>query len=200
MLDWILEIAVPTCKPWSEVRSLVKEIEATAGCAHRVICTCSAGSASQNRNLALAECTGPIVVMVDDDVEGFPQGWALRLAAGLRDHPDWLMLSARLLRQDGRPGYMLGTGHAPRQQEGYLEVPTRELVTACMVLRNDGTRFDEGYLGSGWEDNHFCADLREKYPTGKFVIDCGVSVVHRNEMKAQRENWEHNKARYQARR
>ena len=74
----------------------------------------------------------------------------------------------------------------------------RRLLTACCAFKPCGLLFDEGYVGSGFEDIDFCNRLAEARPDGKFVICHDSKVVHRNEAKNQRgENWRLNLARYE---
>ena len=139
------DIIIPTIRSADELRDLLGAVGETApGC--RIIPTCLPVCAAANRNAGLDRAATPIVVMIDDDVSGFPPGWAGELAEVLERDDDCVMVSARLLNPDGTPGQMLG--HPDTSvAEGLVVVPRRELPTACIAIRNDGTRFDEGYAG-----------------------------------------------------
>ncbi|KKK62254.1 hypothetical protein LCGC14_3006180, partial [marine sediment metagenome] len=139
-------------------------------------------SAAVNRNRGLEEAESDLVVMVDDDIECLPQGWGKALVDVLRENPDCVTVSARLMNPDGTPGPMLR--NPPPTKDTGLTI-AGALLTACAAFRNDGLRFDENFLGSGFEDDAYCFCLREKYPNGIFLINEGVRVIHRNEMKNQ---------------
>jgi len=188
-------IIVPTCKTRDQVEPLLEEIRGTAQGQYDLVATCTDASAAANRNLGLAAARGNVVVMVDDDVTGYAMGWNTRLVHVLRSDPGCVMVSAQLLTADGTPGQMLGNPQ-PRAA-GLQVVPRRELPTACIAIRNDGTRFDERYVGSGWEDTDFCRRLAEIYPDGTFVVRHDVRAVHLNEQKRQGENFVANKRRFE---
>lgn len=190
-----VDITIPTCKQPDEVAALVAEIEATATGDGQIIATCQPVCAAANRNYALSRATAPLVIMVDDDISKLPKGWDDALAAVLVEHPRGVMVSARLLNTDGKPGQMLGS---PPDRKGEVVLATRsELPTACICVRNDGLRFDEDYIGSGWEDTDFCKRLCSLYyEQPEFYVHNGVRVTHANEQKEQREHFRTNYARY----
>ena len=76
-------------------------------------------------------------------------------------------------------------------------MPSRKLLTACIAIGNDGLRFDEHFLGSGFEDDDFCMQLREKYPDGIWLILHDVKVIHTNEKKNQAAPWLHNRRHFE---
>ena len=85
---------------------------------------------------------------------------------------------------------MLG---GPPVAEGETTIaPRQELPTACIAVRREWTRFDEDYMGSGWEDTCSCARLRGIFPGAKFLVDGRVNVIHRNEQKMQGQNFRRN--------
>jgi hypothetical protein len=162
----------------------------------RIIATCQPVSAAVNRNLGLDQAFSEVVLMVDDDVTKFPAGWNLKLEQLLCMESNAVMVSAHLLTTSGQPAQMLGDPE--RKERGVGEVTRRELPTACIALWNDGLRFDEQYVGSGWEDTHFCAALKVVYPEGRFLVDFDVAVVHLNEMKRQGVNFSSNRTKYES--
>ena len=178
----MIDVIIPTCKTQPEIACQQQEMLDTAGYLARITATCQQGSAAYNRNYGLGKTFCDVVIMVDDDVCNFPPKWAWDLIATLEIISDCVLVSARLMNEDGTPGPM--TGEPPPTADTGLTVATR-LPTACVAFRNDGLRFDESFVGSGWEDDDFCAQLRRKYPKGKFVINEDVRVVHKNEMKQQ---------------
>jgi len=189
------DILIPTCKDRPEIAALLSEIEATVTGHPRVIATCEPVCAAANRNLALDMAETSEVIMIDDDLTGFPAGWNEGMLEALRTERDAVVVSARLLDKSGKPGQMLGN---PEDRPGEIvEVARRELPTACIAFRADGLRFDEAFVGSGWEDTHWCAALRVLYPEGRFLVHCGVRVTHLNEMKAQGVNFARNKRHFE---
>ncbi len=184
-----------------ELTDLVDEIERTAGVPVNVIVTNATGSAAVNRNIGLERCAttiGDSMIMVDDDMERFPMGWARRLLEVLNNHPKCVMVSPQLARPNGKPGLMIGGVHI--QREGVTAARERRLPTACVAIRRNNLRFDENYMGSGFEDDDYCAQLRMCCPNAQFLVCHDLWIVHRNEMKNQDypdgPNWEHNKALY----
>ncbi len=178
----MIDIIIPTCKTQPEIADLAAEILRTADCSARVILTGEDVSAAANRNLGLNQATSEYVIMVDDDVCEFPLGWVHQLIDVFLLNRFCIMASARLLNEDGTPGPMLRNG-PPGPIGGWMHVDA--LPTACVAFRNNGLRFDENFVGSGFEDDDFCAQLRQKHPNGGFIINEDVRVVHRNEMKNQ---------------
>lgn len=190
-----LIVLIPTCKSKEDITPLVDVIKETVPKHIEVVATCGVGeSASWNRNVALDHASiGEIVIMIDDDVSGFYNGWAHELTAPLVTRNDIVMVSARLLKPSGALGYMMGENYDTSTP--MVEVLERRLPTACIAFVYDGTRFDENFKGSGFEDTDFCKILSAKYPTEKFVINNIVRLVHANEMKNQNgEYWKSNKA------
>jgi hypothetical protein len=183
----MIDVIIPTCKTQPEIADLAAEIVRTAGCSIHGVATCQSVSAAANRNWGLdhVQHADLCVIMVDDDVCEFPQGWAVKLWATLMDKDDrtgCMMASARLLNPDHTLGPMLR--EPPPIMSAGLTV-AKSLPTACIATAVGRLRFDENFIGSGWEDDDWCAQLRQKYPKGTFIINEDVRVVHRNEMKNQ---------------
>jgi hypothetical protein len=184
------DIIIPTHKSEIEITPLVGDVAGHSfGC--KVIKTCKKQSAAANRNHGLDQATSDIVIMIDDDVCGFSLGWWRNLVAPLVEHEDIVFVSARLMDPDGRNGAMMFQGDITAELADVKQAPT-----ACCAFRNDGTRFDNAFVGSGWEDTFFCECLKHKYPGGRVVINNAVQIVHMNEEKNQRENHEHNEAMF----
>ncbi len=162
-----------------------------------VIATCTNGSAAQNRNIALSHAAiGEIVIMLDDDITGFFNGWVEELIKPLA-LDDVVLVSARLLKPNGSLGMMSGDNYD--LSEDYVECTQfpKRVPTACIAFRNNGVTFDENYIGSGFEDDDFCRQLAKKYPKGKFIINNAVQLIHLNEMKNQKGVfWKNNKYYY----
>ena len=189
------EIIVPTCKPFEDVASLVFNLRACDPNI-RVIATCLNASAAVNRNAGLDDTTAPIVVMVDDDCSGFEHGFAEQLVHTYETTPHCAMVSARLMTPGGDYGPMCG--EVDFFPAGVSIARGRHLPTSCVVVsRRHDVRFDEQYLGSGWEDTDFCRQLLAVDDQAVFVVDNEVRVIHRNEAKRQTENWQQNKEYFQ---
>lgn len=189
----ITDIIIPTCKPPEAVAALVAEIEATAGLPCRVTATCRDASAAANRNYGLDNSASDPLIMVDDDMERFPQDWAVKLIEVLADRPNCVMVSPQLAKPDGSPGIMMG--NMDHRRSGVTVCGERKLATACIAIRRNSLRFDESYIGSGFEDNDYCFQLRAAFPDAEFCVRHDLWIVHRNEQKNQGGAfWEHNRA------
>lgn len=186
------DIIIPTCKTVKEISPLVEAIKATCPGA-RIIPTSFKQSAAANRNAGLAAAMSDTVIMVDDDITDFPFGeWHEELARPL-ENPAVLLVSARLMNAQGKPGTMNGSKY--RLDSEFEDVAYAP--SACIAFRNDGLRFCEEFRGSGFEDTWFCDCLRKAHPGGRIVIHNGVRVVHKNEMKNQLENFDWNSQLYE---
>lgn len=193
------DIIIPTCGTPAAVAPLMSDMQGfSQGC--RTLATCQKVSAARNRNIGLDWAKAPIIIMADDDIGGFFGGWWKTLIKPLEENPDIILVSARLLKPDRSNGMMMFTGDSNVPLSQVPRVPT-----ACIAFRNDGTRFDdgtlpdsldkEGYIGSGFEDDDFMAQLSEKYPQGKVVINNDCKLIHFNDMKNQGgEFWTRNKS------
>lgn len=196
----LIEVIIPTFKKPHEVHGLVERIKMAAGCPVKILYTGLQASASANRNRGLFWSHGEVVAMVDDDVEfdGESQGWLANMLKVLF-RPEVVMVSSQLLKPSGEFAYMTGLqdcGLKPKT-EGESIVPSKRLLTACCAFKHHGLRFDEDYVGSGFEDVDFCNQLSQKVPDGQFVVCHDAKVIHRNEQKHQHgANYEHNKALY----
>jgi hypothetical protein len=187
----VIDLIIPTCKARKDVLPLVDEIRAvTPGV--RVSVTGFKVSAATNRNYGLNRAQSEIVLMCDDDMTGFFPGWDALLVKTLVEN-DAAVVSARLMTPEGKPGVMVGAEYDMDQP--VVKVKARQLPTACICFRNDGTRFDEAFIGSGFEDNDFCLQLAMLYPERGFYISNEVKLVHINEMKNQKgKYWDANRA------
>lgn len=182
------DIIIPTIKDRETISPLVCDVEGWSyPC--KVIPTCQNMSAAKQRNYGLDQATTDIVIMIDDDVMGFSLNWWSRLIQPLIDDDSILMVSARLMRDNGEYGAMMFPGDVAGKVCEVEAVPT-----ACCAFRNNGMRFHEGFRKSGFEDTWFCHCLKRQMPGGKIVINNEVRIVHINEEKGQREEYAHNKA------
>ena len=191
----MIEILIPTCKPdVTELEAAIRKYSPGAA----IIASCRSGSAAYNRNWCLGHAVDELAIMIDDDISGFYPGWHWDLFAPLVD-PQVAIVTARLMRPDGRVGptcsrcYDLSPETIDIEPDEHCVLPT-----AAIAFRNIGIRFDENFRGSGFEDGDWCFEYRKRWPTCRFVQSNKCRLVHRNEMKAQRENWNHNKAYFES--
>ncbi len=191
-----IDVIIPTCKTREEVLPLIAEIEKTAGRQVNVIATCKQLSASCNRNIGLDQAVSDPRIMIDDDITGLPQDWLVALTKVLEDNPECVMVSPQLIKPDGDFALMMGCPMPKAAGAGTRAAEGPHLLTACIAIRKDDLRFDENFVGSGWEDNDYCDRQAERYPEGVRVIQHDIQVVHRNEMKNQPENFVRNREYY----
>lgn len=196
----MIDVIIPTMRQPYSLTRLLEQIEATAGYPHRVIVTGADASAAVNRNLGLSRSGGDLVAMVDDDVEfgDASHGW-LRVLYEALHRPEVVMVSAQLFTSRGAFAYMTGLDDCglPPRRAGETVVPSRRLLTACCALKPHGLRFDEEYVGSGFEDVDFCNQLARVRPDGVFLVCHDAHAIHKNEAKNQGgRNWKRNEALY----
>lgn len=187
----MIDVIIPTLRTQPEVFSLISEIRSTAGTDVRIMATCQSVSASKNRNIGLDWAKSDIIVMVDDDICNFMPGWVRCLADTLNTYKKCVMVSPQLMKPDGTFGFMMGVTRL--RSEG-ISASLGYLPTACIAIRKNDLRFDENFIGSGFEDNDYCAQLRQLVEGARFFVNHNVQVVHKNECKNQHgEYWKHNK-------
>jgi len=194
IMPYNINIIIPTCKSQTGIKPFLRRVEENISEQFNVMPTCFHASAATNRNFGLNIATSEIVIMMDDDIKGFFPGWADELIKPLldRDGEEVIMVSARLMQSKTKPGVMMNI--SPDLSVEWQLIAEQLLPSACIAFRKDDTRFDEAYLGSGWEDTDFCYQLNEKYPEGKYLINNNVELIHKNEMKNQMNtNFLHNK-------
>ena len=191
------DILIPTNKPYNKIARQIKAIDESVSGEYTINPTCFNASSPVNRNYSLIHATSDIVIMIDDDIWGFFPGWADKLIEPFSDL-NVVMVSARLMKTKTAYGVMMDI---PLDLTNTLyEVPkfynikdkntgntvsVKGVPSACIAFRNDGIRYDENYVGAGFEDTHMCLELCCKYPNGKFLIHNEVKLLHKNEMKNQ---------------
>jgi hypothetical protein len=195
-----VKVIIPSIKSVESLTDLIANINETAGYPHSIIPSCGPHSASVNRNRMLFP-EDELVVMVDDDVILYAFNW-LRILVEALKRPEVVMVSSQLYRANGSTAaYMTGLqdwGGLPKHS-GETVVPTKRLLTACCAFKPMGCRFDEAYVGSGFEDVDYCNQLSALKPDGVFLICHDSKVIHLNEQRGQRgENWLKNKTHYES--
>ena len=189
-------IIIPTYRDRDneDIVKLVSEIETMSTGEYELIVTCQKASAAINRNYGLNNSNNDLVIMIDDDIRSLPYGWNEEIIRLLVEDENIKIVSARLMAEDGRLGLNMGNNYDVSSD--VVEVESGYVPTACIAFKKeDDIRFDETYIGSGFEDTDFMNQMMKKYPNSKHVINNLVKLIHINEMKEQRgENWEKNKA------
>ena len=184
-----VDIIIPTLRPLAEVQDQIRDIDRTAILPHTIIATCQKVSAAKNRNLGLDCADGDIVITLDDDITGFFPGWDFRLILPLALDPDLVMISARLMNPDGTVVPNCVDNYDLEPDLIYIpkrtDMPSPIMPSAAIAFRNLGLRYDEGYLGSGFEDMQFMAELYRISPEFKFAINNNCRLIHLNEKKQQ---------------
>jgi len=184
-----IDISIPTLKPWSEIQEQVADIERNTRTPHRIIASCLPGSASVNRNFCLEYARSPIIIMLDDDISGFFPGWETALIEPLFSDPRVCMTSARLMNADGTVQQTCAGTMALEPK--WITIRSRRhctMASAAIAFRNIGLRFDEGFIGSGFEDGDFCLQYLAADERNTFMLTNACQLVHGNEMKHQFEN------------
>lgn len=195
-----MKILIPTMLTRDQVNPQIAAIRAVTHHSE-IFASCLNASASVNRNVCLDQIrVGDVAVMIDDDIEGFYPGWETYLAQGLR-LPGAAVVSARLLNPDGSFGPTCSGNYDPSPME--IPLPPRPghphciMPTAAIAFVHRGHRFNENMVGSGWEDNDWCAQYVAADTGAVFVQSNRCRLIHRNEAKMQRgARWDHNRAEF----
>jgi hypothetical protein len=193
----MIDVLIPTMRHRDQLADMLAAIDRTSVLGAFTIVSGLSASAAVNRNLCLSLMTSPVGIMLDDDIAGFYRGWDMDLIAPLRDE-SVAVVTARLMRPDGRVAQTCSRCYD--LQPDLIEIqPARECVlpTAAIAFRNRGILFDEGFLGSGFEDGDWCFEYRRQFPQCRFLQSNTCRLVHLNEMKEQRKHWNHNKAYFE---
>lgn len=167
-----------------------------------IIVTSQNSSASVNRNYGLNNSESEILVMMDDDITGFYDGWLSDLVEPMFKDNTIIIASARMLKEDGSYGPMMGGNVMPKDKGVFDVVPSgymnyRRVCTACIAIRKNRIRFDENFIGSGYEDTDYMNSISASYPDKRIVVNNNCKLIHLNEMKNQGgKYWKHNKKYY----
>lgn len=192
----LVDIVIPSCKELDQIAGQIQHIKSLYPC-NRIIPVCGKRSAAENRNLAHGYVTARYAIMMDDDISGFFQGFVERLTAPLTEDPNIALVSARLTKQDGKtPNHMMASKlDLSGKTEEVSRIPTscfayrkRDLDALIGFHNSTSFPFDEGFKGSGWEDDALCADMKKKFPECKFIIVNDCKLIHTNEMKGNQVN------------
>jgi hypothetical protein len=198
-----IDIILVTHKPRKEVKNQIQEIEYNTPESFNLTVTCQGGkSAAVNRNYGLERVESDIFVMMDDDITGFYEGWLTDFVQPMIDDKNIILSTIRCLRPDGGVGPMMCCGGIPIDKGVYDAIPCgykdyRRVPTACIAVRKNNIRFDEGFVGSGYEDSDFMNNISRIFPGHRFVVNNNCKLIHLNTMQNQGgKYWEHNKKLY----
>ncbi len=188
MMQDNIDIIIPSIKKINEIQNLLNEIKTKSKNNINIITICENNSSAINRNKGLNLAQNHYRIMMDDDICDLPIGWDHELISIIKMNENIIMVSARLMINKNKVGPMAGKNYNLNNNivESFI------LPSACILFKYDNIRFDEKYLGSGYEDADFCMQFKKRYPNKKFIINNEVKVVHRNEMKNQTEVIERN--------
>jgi len=177
------------------------EIEESISDEHNLIFTGLDASASVNRNKGLSEVKSEIYIMMDDDMQGFYEGWVEDLIKPMLHNQMILITSARLLNTNGTMGHMMGDNKvfekgtydaSPSTYRGYTRIPT-----ACLALRKNSLRYNEEFIGSGYEDTDYMNRINMHFKHTRIMINNDCKLIHNNIQQNQGGKYfAHNKALY----
>jgi hypothetical protein len=180
-----IDIIIPTCKRMREVQPVMKEIELFTPEPHRLIVTCQRVSAAKNRNYGLTVAESNTLVMLDDDMTGFFEGWLTKILEPIARDSNVCMVSARLMNQDGTIGPTSADNFDIETKWVYVQ--RKVMPSAAIAFIDLGLRFDEKYIGSGYEDTDMCFQYHRENPKYEFVINNECKLIHLHESKNQGE-------------
>lgn len=179
-------VIIPTYLTYDKIAAMVDEVRRNTPANIPIHATCCKASASENRNRGLAMCgIGDIAIMIDDDMRGFYPGWVEALIEPLLSS-NVSMVSARLITVEKQIAPCQGdTGDTTTP---FFPADQQKVPSAAIAFFNDGTIFDEGYAGAGWEDTDFCRKIVQRYPEKHIVINNRCKLIHMNESKHEGAN------------
>lgn len=183
-----LDIVNPQCM------RLIDEIKSTRRSTGQLIFTGLKDSASKNRNLGLDKATSELVISIDDDIIiGDQPGWDEKFASDfLAVESNTFMMSARLLNQNGTYQDLNGDNKIYNQKIVYSN---KDMCPSAMIIfRKNHLRYNLQYLGSSFEDSHFCMEYKRLDHRKRVAFDNEIKVVHLNQAKNQIPHVEHNKS------
>ena len=194
------DIIIPSCKSYVDVNlfaALLKQID-KPGSNYNYIPTGFSVSASVNRNYGLLQSfqsENEFIIMIDDDIGGFFEGWQDELSKPLKESSIVLISSARLVTEHGHLAPMNGPD---MNIDKPLSICKKMVLSAAIafrksdIMQNEKLRFCMNMIGSGWEDTLFCKMFNKIFPDGKFVVNNNCRLIHYHEMKKQAEYFEQN--------
>lgn len=193
----MIDIIIPSNKVFGELSLMVNILKQYDDTEYNYIVTGFNGSASLNRNYGLikaCESKNEYIIMMDDDIFGRYENWQHDLIKPLIEDENVKISSARLITRRGEYAPMMGVSMEKTDDE--YTICNGVVVSACIAFRKKDINdiwFDNRYVGSGFEDTDFCMQMNNKFPGCKFIVNNECRLVHRNEMKNQKETFYHNR-------
>lgn len=167
-LDWLVLVQDPVADPRLEAH-----LARLAARPDVTVVPLADRGLSRSRNAALAQATGEVVLLADDDVT-HPPGAFAAIRGYFRDHPAASLLVGLSLDAAGRPRRR-PVGPLPLSRWNAGRTASHELAIRLAPVRASGVRFDEGFgVGAGTP-----AFLGEEFI---FIADClraGLAGEHR---------------------
>lgn len=203
----MFDIIIPSCRPFSELAQKISLIKENDDIKFNYIPTGFSVSASVNRNYGFYEAMksdNEYIIMIDDDIGGFYKGWQCDLIKPLIEDREIKLVSARLMNPDGSQGPMMGV--LPDLSKDIIDVPAfmqfekfkfKAILSAAIAFRKSdivesGVRFNNNFVGSGFEDTLFCFHLCKAFKDCRIVCTNNCKLIHYHEMKNQSENFKYN--------
>jgi hypothetical protein len=185
-----IDIVIPTLKKTYEIKPLIDSILSVTGDCN-VVASCIPVSAAKNRNMLIDMTSSPVFITVDDDITGFFKGWTDILLKPFRNKKVHVV-SARLMSDEKQYGIMMNMETDKTSEYARVDF----VPGACCALRRNGLRFDEKYIGSGYEDTDYMMQVRKLDESAKILIANRCKLIHLNEMKNQKDTHVFNRAHF----
>lgn len=176
----MISICLITIKTIPEIEGRIEELNKhTSGDYELILIQNPNGGVAENRNKALQQSKGDIIIFVDDDLYGYFNGWMDILIEKLKEDKNILMVGPRLLNSDGHTQKTISKNDDVVTD--YIRVDF--IPGACMAYRKNNLLFNEQYKNWGMEDVEFQIELKKQNPNGKILLCNQVKLFHINEMK-----------------
>jgi glycosyltransferase involved in cell wall biosynthesis len=190
----LISITIPTIK--DDVQDQIDLIEKNTDkdINWELVVVQNKASASINRNLCIERAKGDVIVMIDDDIFGFYDGWIKCFISPMINNPDKIsMITPRLINKEGVLSGQLGdNGKKVIPEEDYTtaihtdETKLNIIGSSCIAFFKNDIRFDEGYPGATYEDGDFCMQFNKAFPEKKIVINNKCKMIHLDEGKGRK--------------
>lgn len=164
-------VIIPAYDDTPQLRRAIWSIRRTADLPFQLVIARARQSVAKNRNLGLSKARCDVVFFMDDDVL-MPPGWTSLMLAQLAARKNLGALSSHLMFSDGSPQ----TRRPDLAPGEFWEITIPGTFFCFSSKRITGAFFDEGYLGSQWEDTDFMWQIQKQgLITG---VTGDVCVVH----------------------